>query len=206
MSGLLEADIDLGLESGAAAFDPLYCSPPTHARTYTLTHTYYPPEQTEQLLYHRAYSTPPTSRGLCALTPLKVHVRFICLTFSPPLPPSLRGSTALSNPTAIRFFHPSYSTFHARLARSSNPWTTVFLSFKLPGLGCCLPIPLAPAFHPFSWPRSLPFIPPLLAKNGNNSSRCKRARPFPRHPPRSGVKSRASSFEFLLTVDSSICG
>lgn len=122
MSGLLEADIDLGLESGAAAFDPLYCSPPTHARTHTLTHTYYPPEQTEQLLYHRAYSTPPTSRGLCALTSLKVHVRFICLTFSPPLPPSLRGSTALSNPTAIRFFHsPSSRRFtHGSLARPTR--------------------------------------------------------------------------------------
>lgn len=182
MSGLLEADIDLGLESGAAAFDPLYCSPPTHALTHT--HTHHPPEQTE-LLYHRAYSTPPTSRGLCALAPLKVHVRFICLTFSPPLPlPRSRIQPALEPygdpflPFSLllgrRFTHGSLAR-PTREQPCSSPLNSRGL---LPAHPAC-----ASSFHPFSRPRS-PSSSPfhlLLAKNGNNSSRC--ARPFPRADP-----------------------
>lgn len=84
MSGLLEADIDLGLESGAAAFDPLYCSPPTHARTH------HPPEQTE-LLHHRAYSTPTDIKRLVcscsAQSSCPFHMSHL-LASSP-----LRGST-----------------------------------------------------------------------------------------------------------------
>ena len=169
MSGLLEADIDLGLESG-----------PTHALTHT--HTHHPPEQTE-LLYHRAYSTPPTSRGLCALAPLKVHVRFICLTFSPPLPRS-RIQPALE-PYGDPFLPFSLLLgrrfTHGSLARPTReqPCSSPLNSRGL--------LPAHPArassFHPFSRPRS-PSSSPfhlLLAKNGNNSSRC--ARPFPRADP-----------------------
>lgn len=116
MSGLLEADIDLGLESGAAAFDPLYCSPPTHARTHTLTHTYYPPEQTEQLLYHRAYSSHRHQEACVLLHRSKfMSVSYVSpsrLLFPPPFadPPlsrTLRRSVSSILPLTRRFTHGS---------------------------------------------------------------------------------------------------
>lgn len=94
MSGLLEADIDLGLESGAAAFDPLYCSPPPPAAggyTVSLIH------HRNRLHHHRPLSPTPLHPPdmdikRLVLAPFKVHVRFICLTsrpFADPCPPSL---------------------------------------------------------------------------------------------------------------------
>lgn len=117
MSGLLEADIDLGLESGAAAFDPLYCSPPTHALTHTHTHTIHQNRQscstTERIQRHR-------HQEACVL----LHrSKFMSVSYVSPsrllFPSPVRGSNPLSNPTAIRFFHsPSYSADVSRTARS----------------------------------------------------------------------------------------
>ena len=180
MSGLLEADIDLGLESGAAAFDPLYCSPPTHALTHT--HTIHQNRQscstTERIQRHR-------HQEACVL----LHrSKFMSVSYVSPsrLLSPVRGSNPLSNPTAIRFFHsPSYSADVSRTARSlARPTREQPCSSPLNSRGLLPAHPAcASSFHPFSRPRS-PSSSPfhlLLAKNGNNSSRC--ARPFPRADP-----------------------
>ena len=182
MSGLLEADIDLGLESGAAAFDPLYCSPPTHALTHT--HTIHQNRQscstTERIQRHR-------HQEACVL----LHrSKFMSVSYVSPsrllFPSPVRGSNPLSNPTAIRFFHsPSYSADVSRTARSlARPTREQPCSSPLNSRGLLPAHPArASSFHPFSRPRS-PSSSPfhlLLAKNGNNSSRC--ARPFPRADP-----------------------
>lgn len=175
MSGLLEADIDLGLESGAAAFDPLYCSPPTHARTH------HPPEQTE-LLHHRAYSTPTDIKRLVcscsAQSSCPFHMSHL-LASSP-----LRGSTLRPLRSPCQPYGDPFLPFSLLLARPADvsrngslarlqPVNALRVSpLNSPGIWC-RPILVAPAFHPFPDHApsfiSLPFIPMLLAKNRNNS-------------------------------------
>lgn len=107
------------ISTWVSSLEPPPSTPSTVLHLHTHAHTIHRNRQSSSTT--ERIQRQPTSRGLCALAPLKVHVRFICLTFSPPPPfadPLFAPFALPANPTAIRFFHsPSYSlarpTFHA---------------------------------------------------------------------------------------------
>lgn len=110
MSGLLEADIDLGLESGAAAFDPF--------SRFSATTTFND-------------GTTTSSGYILSRAPLKVHVRFICLTSSH------HGFQLLVSLPRERASGDPLFAFSFRVSRSSpNPCTfpLLRLSLSLPSL------------------------------------------------------------------------
>lgn len=125
MSGLLEADIDLGLESGAAAFDPFSRFSATTITTATTTT--FNVGTTTGTIATRTARFHHQQRIHLSRAPLKVHVRFICLTSShhgfqllvslprerasgdPLFAFSFRVSRSSPSPCTFPLSHPSFS-------------------------------------------------------------------------------------------------
>lgn len=123
MSGLLEADIDLGLESGAAAFDPFSRLPAT-----TITTTYY---HLQRRHYHRHYrhqngSFPPPA----GYTSLARRSKFTSVSYVSPRPimdssfssrsrgSEPRATRSLPSPSASLGRHPTRALSHFRISLS----------------------------------------------------------------------------------------
>lgn len=162
MSGLLEADIDLGLESGAAAFDPLSLlfsanapSPIHHRNRLTLYHQrVFTATDIKRLALALALALAQSSRPF--------HMSLTSRLFTDSCP--LSRSRASVHPTAIRFFHPSLtpslplSLFLSFAGSPSRLPTRRFARSSLlqtPGPTCLAHLPLAASFSPLSrHPRS----------------------------------------------------